>query len=287
VRMRAGRWGGGDRKLRGGRVTRSSVATIAVGGVGALLLISAVSAGSANRAHTAVAKQSSVPVAQAATASPTGRSFDGVAAVGALFTVTDGKLGTHFCTASVVSSTAGDLALTAAHCVYGRTQAMAFVPGYVSGRTPYGVWPVTKVYTDTAWDSAQDPDHDVAFLKLANAADGVPIENVTGAETLGPGVRAGALVQVIGYPDDANEPVWCSGVAKGFSATQFEFDCGGYSVGTSGGPFLADVNRLTGQGTVIGVIGGYQEGGNTSAVSYAASFGTAVAVLYAQAQSGG
>jgi hypothetical protein len=34
------------------------------------------------------------------------------------------------------------------------------------------------------------------------------------------------------------------------------------------------------------VIGGYQQGGDTAQVSYAASFGPAVAVLYAQAQAG-
>ena len=272
------------RRLRGGRATRVSAALCAAGGVAALLLLSAGSAGSTNRAHGALPTESGVPVDQAAA---TGRSFGGVAAVGALFTETNGKLGTHFCTASVVNSAAGDLALTAAHCVYGRSGTMAFVPGYAKGKTPYGVWPVTRVYTDSAWDSAQDPDHDVAFLKLADAADGVPIENVTGAETLGSGLPPGELVQVIGYPDDADQPVWCAGTAKGFSATQLEFDCGGYPDGTSGGPFLADVNAATGQGTVIGVIGGYQQGGDTPQVSYAASFGTAVAILYAQAQAAG
>jgi V8-like Glu-specific endopeptidase len=275
------------RRLSGGRVTRISAALCAVGGVIALLLLSAGSAGSANRIRAALPKGGGVPVAQSAAASLTGRSFDGVAAVGALFSETDGKLGTHFCTASVVNSAAGDLALTAAHCVYGRSGTMAFVPGYAKGRTPYGVWQVTKVYTDSAWDSTQDPDHDVAFLKLADAPDGVPIENMTGAEALVTDRPAGEVVQVIGYPDDADQPVWCVGEAKGFSASQLEFDCGGYPDGTSGGPFLADVNAATGQGTVIGVIGGYQQGGDTAEVSYAASFGTSVAALYAQAQSAG
>jgi V8-like Glu-specific endopeptidase len=267
-------------------VTRNTAALCAVGGVVALLLLSAAGAGSANRIKAALPTASGVPVAQAAAGTPSGRSFNGVPAVGALFTETGGKLSAHFCTASVVNSAAGDLALTAAHCVYDRTGTMAFVPGYASGKIPYGVWQVTRVYTDSAWDSAKDPDHDVAFLKLADAPDGVPIENMTGAETLGTGLPAGELVQVIGYPDGANQPVWCAGQAKGFSATQLEFDCAGYPVGTSGGPFLADVNTATGQGTVIGVIGGYQQGGDTSQVSYAASFGTAVAVLYAQAQAG-
>ena len=285
MRTIAGRWSSGARRLSGGRLTRISVALGAVGGVVALLLLWAGSAGSADRAHAALPARSGVPDVQSALAA--GRSFGGVPAVGALFTETNGKLGTHFCTASVVNSAAGDLAVTAAHCVYHRSGTMAFVPGYAKGKTPYGVWPVTRVYTDSAWDSAQDPDHDVAFLTLADAPDGVPIQNVTGAETLATDLPAGESVQVIGYPDDADEPVWCAGVAKGFSATQLEFDCGGYPAGTSGGPFLADVNAATGQGTVIGVIGGYQQGGDTSQVSYAASFGSAVATLYATAQAGG
>ena len=152
-----------------------------------------------------------------------------MAAVGALFTEANGKLGSHFCTASVVDSKAGDLAVTAAHCVYEKTAAIVFVPGYANGKTPYGVWPVTKVYTDSAWNSSQDPDHDVAFLRLSDASDGTPIENLTGAETLATDAPAGQSVQVIGYPDGAAEPVWCTGLLKGFSATQFEFDCGGYT----------------------------------------------------------
>jgi hypothetical protein len=63
-----------------------------------------------------------------------GQAFNGVAAVGALFTVSGGRLGTHFCTASVVHSAHGDLAVTAAHCVSGVRGQLAFVPEYANGR---------------------------------------------------------------------------------------------------------------------------------------------------------
>lgn len=43
---------------------------------------------------------------------------------------------------------------------------------------------------------------------------------------------------------------------------------------------LADVDPGTGLGTLIGVIGGYQQGGRTDAVSYAARLGATVAALY-------
>jgi V8-like Glu-specific endopeptidase len=104
--------------------------------------------------------------------------------VGALFTESDGKLGPHFCTASVVQSTRGDLAVTAAHCVTGRTGQIVFVPGYSAGKEPYGVWAVTAVYTDRAWESAGNVDDDFAFLPLAGSSSGEPIEKVTGAEKL-------------------------------------------------------------------------------------------------------
>lgn len=212
--------------------------------------------------------------------SETGQPFAGVAAVGALFSVRAGKPRQHFCTASVVHSSHGDLAVTAAHCVSSQSGPMVFIPGYANGKEPYGVWQVTHVYTTQNWRSSQDADDDVAFIQLSSAADGVPIEDVTGAEQLGTGWPARTLVQVIGYPDGGTQPVWCMNWTKSFTSTQIEFDCGGYTDGTSGGPFLANVSATTGQGTVIGVIGGYEQGGDIASVSYSIAFGTAVADLY-------
>jgi V8-like Glu-specific endopeptidase len=233
------------------------------------------------------ARRINAAVPEVSTSSPSGQAFTGVPAVGALFP--DG--GRHFCTASVVHSPAGDLAVTAAHCVSG--SPMVFVPGFHDGQAPYGTWQVIRVYTDAAWQADQDPDDDVAFLRLGPTADGVPIENVTGSESMattdGPdtGDDTPALVQVIGYPQDTDQPVWCVNWTRAFSTTQREFDCGGYRNGTSGGPFLADVDPRSGQGTVIGVIGGYQQGGDTDAVSYAAVFGPNVTSLYQAAVSSG
>jgi hypothetical protein len=161
------------------------------------------------------------------------------------------------------------------------------VPGYANGKEPYGAWRVTAVYTDQAWQSAQDPDDDVAFLRLSDATHSAPIQGITGAERLGTGWHEPTLVQVIGYPDGADQPVSCTNWTRIFSPTQLEFDCGGYTDGTSGGPFLADVSATSGQGTVTGVIGGYEQGGDTPQVSYASAFGPWVAALYQSAEAGG
>jgi hypothetical protein len=241
----------------------------------------------ANVGAATVTPAASPTPSQSPTISDTGQAFGGVPDVGALFTASAGKLGTHFCTASVVHSAGGDLAVTAAHCMSGvQGQQVVFVPGYANGKEPYGVWPVAAVYTDQGWQSSQNPDDDVAFLRLSDTK-GVPVENVTGAERLGTGWLAPALVRVIGYPGDADQPLSCVNWAKSFSATQLEFDCDGYTDGTSGGPFLVSASGASGQGTVIGVIGGYEQGGDTSEVSYAAAFGVAVKALYQKAEAGG
>ena len=208
-----------------------------------------------------------------------GVAFAGTPAVGALFTVTSGGgLGGHSCTASVVDSPARDLVITAAHCLGGGGQ-IAFVPGYDNGRMPYGIWRVTRVIVDQSWISSANPNADVAFLTVAGQ-DGAKIQDITGGERLGIGRAAGQYVRVIGYPQAANVPIGCGNLARAFSPTQLVFDCGRYTDGTSGGPLLEDVNPMTGLGTVIGVIGGYQQGGDTASVSYAARFGALVADLY-------
>lgn len=208
-------------------------------------------------------------------------AFAGTPAVGALFTVTSGGgLGGHFCSASVVDSPARDLVITAAHCVGGGGSGqLAFVPGYDNGRMPYGIWRVTRVIVDQSWISSANPNADVAFLTVTGQ-DGSKIQDITGGERLGIGQAAGQYVRVIGYPQGSNVPIRCGNLARSFGPTQLVFDCGRYTDGTSGGPLLEDVNPTTGLGTVIGVIGGYQQGGDTPSVSYAARFGVLVADLY-------
>jgi hypothetical protein len=211
--------------------------------------------------------------------------FGGVGAVGALFALgPHNTLRNHFCSGSVVNSPSGDLVITAAHCLDGRrARQIAFVPGYDAGRKPYGVWPVRAMLRDDRWVSASDPDHDIAFLLVGRAGSSKPLQSLTGAEGLGEPAD-NQRVLTIGYPDSGKRPVACVNVVRDADGTRpVEFDCGGYSVGTSGGPLIAAFNPLTGLGVVVGVIGGYQQGGYTNAVSYTARFGKQLAALYAKA----
>jgi V8-like Glu-specific endopeptidase len=215
--------------------------------------------------------------------SRSGKLFPGRAAVGALFTTHRGRLAWHFCTASVVHSPGGDLLITAAHCLSGHKLPIDFAPGYSRGKAPFGTWRVTRIFRDRAWTATHDADDDVAFLSVRRGRGAARLESVTGAERLGTGWPARELVQVIGYPNAASRPVICQNWTTRFGARGMRFDCGGYPDGTSGGPFLAHVSRSTGRGSVIGVIGGYERGGDSPEVSYSTTFGSSVRDLYRQA----
>jgi hypothetical protein len=67
------------------------------------------------------------------------------------------------------------------------------------------------------------------------------------------------------------------------SASQLEFDCDGYTGGTSGSPWVTGFDPRTRSGTIVGVIGGYQEGGDSPSVSYSPYFGSGIYQLYEQA----
>ena len=219
--------------------------------------------------------------------------FGETSAIGALFTLDpSGQLQSHFCTASVVDSPAGDLVVTAAHCMQGQPAGqVAFVPDYASGQEPYGVWTVTQVFVDKSWISSGDPDDDFAFLIVSKPGSKVPVQDVTGGEAIGLSQSAGRTIEVAGYPDTQDALLSCQNTVLAYSQTQFEFDCAGFTDGTSGSPLLADGVALlpagkaakNGVDVVIGVIGGYEQGGYTASVSYAARFSSGLAALYESA----
>jgi V8-like Glu-specific endopeptidase len=205
--------------------------------------------------------------------------------VGALFE--HNASGNHFCTASVVASPGRDLLITAAHCISGGKgggyrQDLVFIPGYRDGQAPYGIWTPAQLIVAPQWMKSSDPDFDVGFVVL-KPHDGKNIEEVLGANHLGidPGYRN--LVLVTGYPASVDAPISCSDWTSEQSPSQLRFDCGGFTGGTSGSPWITDFDRQTRTGTIVGVLGGYQEGGSTPDISYSAYLGSQIQALYRQA----
>lgn len=207
------------------------------------------------------------------------------ARVGALFH--DDKQGGHFCTASVVASPGHDLLITAAHCVHtgkggGYVKDLVFVPDYRDGLAPAGVWTPRAIIVAPQWITSSNPDYDVAFVVLRDH-HGLNIEDVLGANRLGFDRGFGAFAHIIGYPANGQEPIICYNRTVEASPTQQRIACTDYMTGTSGSPWIAGLDRRTGTGTVVGVIGGYQEGGRTADVSYSVYFGPSVRALYRRA----
>ncbi|MFF1608982.1 trypsin-like serine peptidase [Amycolatopsis sp. NPDC058278] len=225
----------------------------------------AYAAGAPMPVTTAAPTPVTAPVSTSA-ASPAPAKSAAASPVGALFAG-----GSHFCTASVVHSTAGDLVLTAAHCV---RNGMTFAPGYHDGVAPFGTWTVTSVAVAGGWTSSADPDLDFAFLTVRQPGNPASLESLTGANVLGTNRGFEHRITLTGYPDTTDSPVVCDGNTTRSGTYQLRVACPGFPDGTSGGPWVTG-------GAVIGVIGGYQLGGDTPDVSYSAYFDDDIAKLYA------
>jgi V8-like Glu-specific endopeptidase len=218
---------------------------------------------------------------------PSPVKFDGVPTVGALF-FTTGKQA-HFCTASVVNSRTANLILTAAHCVYGSAPAsnIEFVPEYHHGQRPYGAWPVQRITVAAGWRKSHNINLDFAFLTVSPPAGTTrPIQFVTGGLWLGINRGYAHPIEVIGYNDTQNTPIGCATHSFKYPAKagQMKFYCNAFWNGTSGGPWIVNYDPHTGAGLVIGVIGGYQQGGDPPWASYSDYFSWPTLHLYLQAQ---
>lgn len=203
------------------------------------------------------------------------------APIGALFDAdrADDLPGGHLCTASVVHSPQRDLVVTAAHCVSDTDRDLVFVPGYRDGHAPYGVWKLGHRYLPDGWTEDQDEDSDLAFATV-DEQDGRAIEDVVGANRFTPGTATGATaVTVVGYPDSREAPISCTNKPTSYSSTQQRIDCPAFTQGTSGSPWIND------DGQVVGVLGGYDQGGDTDDVSYSVTLGSQAADLYKTATS--
>lgn len=234
--------------------------------LGAMVLLAATSA------SVSAADDGPGPFGVTAAAVATAQS----ARVGALFGADrrTSLAGGHFCTASVVHSRDRNLIVTAAHCIDGDDSDLVFVPGYRDGRAPYGVWTVGKRFRPDGWANGQDEDSDVAFA-LVDELGGERVEDAVGGNSFATGVATGATaVTVTGYPDSLDAPITCTNKPTTHSRTQQRIDCPGFSSGTSGSPWV------NGDGEVVGVLGGHEQGGATDDTSYSVVLGTGARELY-------
>lgn len=212
------------------------------------------------------------------------RPFPGTPTVGALFG--SGSSKKHFCSASVVASPAGNVLLTAAHCITGSAKGFSFVPGFDKGVAPLGRWTVTGAYFDPQWMADQSQSRDFAFLTVApKKVAGVEtnIQSVTGANVLGTKPSRGETVTIPAYPEgEANAPITCTTKVY-FEGIFPAFNCNPYVGGTSGSPWLA----ATAEGVkVVGLIAGLHQGGCYSYTSYSPPLGSDARAVFDRAAAG-
>jgi len=196
-------------------------------------------------------------------------------AVGALFLRVAGVTVDHpFCTAAVVSSQEGNLLVTAAHCMgIVPVDDMVFAPDFHDGVSPFGQWHVTGQAFLTGWFPGGNVNKDVAFLTVAGN-----VQAAAGAESLGYSSPVPASVRMEGYSLTGGTDV-CTARPSTIDVEgqrQLKVACPGFDNGSSGGPMLTNVNPVSGMGVIVGVIGGYQQGGDSPDVSYSSPFGSAV-----------
>nr|WP_239154872.1 trypsin-like peptidase domain-containing protein [Amycolatopsis sp. FDAARGOS 1241] len=247
-------------------VAAASAAVLVLTGGAATVVDSVAPVGSGDSGATAASAAVTEPAKPAASAT---------SAVGALFSG-----GKHFCTASVVHSPSGDLVLTAAHCLGGGTTGLTFEPGYHDGVAPFGSWAVTAAAVPAGWTASADQNLDFAFLTVTRPGTAASLESLTGANQLGVGRGFTNVARLTGYPDTAEEPVVCENTTTRSDTYQQRVECPGFPDGTSGAPWVTGADPVTGLGTVVGVIGGYEAGGDTPDVSYSAYFDDDIQRLY-------
>ncbi|MGA7133068.1 MAG: trypsin-like peptidase domain-containing protein [Mycobacterium sp.] len=198
--------------------------------------------------------------------------------VGAVFL--SGSSDLHACTGSVLHSAAGNLVLTAAHCLSPGAPAR-FVPGFARKATADDLWTVDALYLDPRWLADKDPLADYAIARVSRPGGG-SVEGLVGsALSLGSAPARGSRVNVVAYPAGVGGlPIGCQ-ASIGISAGGYpELPCAGLVDGTSGAPWISGT-------TVTGVIGGLHGGGCAENLSYSSPFDQRIAQLFARAEASG
>jgi V8-like Glu-specific endopeptidase len=132
-----------------------------------------------------------------------------VAGVSEVGTRTNGKIigvdprdGPYTCSGTAIDTPSRSIVLTAGHCVIERgseSRRIAFVPAYEHGRRPFGTYEVEAVYVMPEWRRGENPDYDIAALRVKPSPLGL-LTDVVGARGVATGKSRLAAFQIFGYP---------------------------------------------------------------------------------------
>jgi len=124
-------------------------------------------------------------------------------------TRTNGKIlgvdpvaGTYSCSGTALNTPSHSIVLTAGHCVIegGREgRQISFVPAYDHGNRPFGTFEVESVYVMPQWRHSENPDFDVAALRVKPNSLGA-LTDVVGGRGYATSKSRLAAFQIFGYP---------------------------------------------------------------------------------------
>jgi V8-like Glu-specific endopeptidase len=129
-------------------------------------------------------------------------------------TRTNGKIfavdpvdGPYTCSGTALNTPSRSIVLTAGHCVvedrhWGRD--IVFVPAYDHGVRPFGSFSAGAVYTMPQWREVENPDYDVAAIKVKPSPLG-RLADVVGGRDWAVDRSRYAKFQIFGYPAGALE----------------------------------------------------------------------------------
>jgi V8-like Glu-specific endopeptidase len=164
----------------------------------------------------------------------------------------DPREGSYTCSGTAINTPSKSIVLTAGHCVVLQGTAASkifFVPAYDHGARPFGTFSVMSVYVMPQWRHGENPDFDVAALRVAPNHLGA-LTDVVGARGYATSRSRSADFQIFGYPAAAlkgEEMRSCRAHGLGSDPLTFPFSgpptipgaCD-MAAGSSGGAWLLD-----------------------------------------------
>ena len=194
----------------------------------------------------------------------------------------------YVCSGNSVSSANKSTVSTAGHCLNEGPGAFAtkftFVPAYLDGAAPYGMWTAKSLHAPTQWSSGGDMTYDTGFAVM-NPLNGKTLADVVGASGLQFNAARGLTYKAFGYP--AAQPFngeslkSCSGTATDDPYNPLYNSQGipcNMTGGSSGGPWFIGSSSTGYQNTVNSY--GY---GSKSTTMYGPYWGSVIQQAYSTA----
>jgi V8-like Glu-specific endopeptidase len=150
-------------------------------------------------------------------------------------TRTNGKIlgvdphdGPYSCSGTALNTPSRSIVLTAGHCVIengNEGRRIAFVPAYDHGARPFGTFEATSVYVMPQWRRSENPDFDVAALRVKPNSLGA-LTDVVGARGFATSKSRFAKFEIFGYPAahaDGEELRSCRAAGLGMDRLTYGF----------------------------------------------------------------